>query len=280
MEAELEKIKEVQKAAWNKSSEGWKKWDTLMMQFLQPLNEEMIRMLDFKPADHILDVGTGTGEPGLTIASLLKSGNVVGIDLSEKMLDVAEAHAKERDIQNFETVCCDVSEMPFEDESFNAIICRLSFMFFPDMEMALREMMRVLKPGGRICASVWNGPEKNQWISNSMNAMIRRLDLKLPEPGSPGPYRCAENGKMMSLFSDAGLKQIETSVAEGNLICESKENYWNFFSEVASPLAFHDADENTRRQIKSEIISMLDVNSNDGTICLSSSATVICGNKI
>jgi len=279
MEAQLEKIKEVQKAAWNKSSEGWKKWDGLMMQFLQPLNDAMISKLNFRESDHILDVATGTGEPGLSIAAKLKTGKVTATDLSEKMLDVASEHATHRGIQNFETLCCDVTEMPFEDETFDGITCRLSFMFFPDMDLALREMIRVLKPGGRICASIWNGPDKNPWISNLMDVMIRRLNLKQPAPGSPGIYRCAETGMMSSLFSDAGLKQIQESVVEGNLICDSIEHYWNFMSEVASPLAFSNADENTRQQIKSEIISMLKEKSQGENICLSSSATVIYGLK-
>src|SRR5690242_15853311 len=112
MEAQFEKIKEVQKAAWNKTSAGWKKWDAMMMNFLRPMNDEMIRILNVKEGDYILDVGTGTGEPGLTIASRLKEGKVTGIDLSENMLDVANEHAMQRGIKNFQTYCCDASEMP------------------------------------------------------------------------------------------------------------------------------------------------------------------------
>jgi ubiquinone/menaquinone biosynthesis C-methylase UbiE len=279
MEEAFEKIKEVQKAAWNKTSAGWKKWDSMMMQFLQPMNNEMIHMLNFRETDYILDVATGTGEPGLSIASMLKSGKVTGIDLSEKMLDVANEHAMQRGINNFETICCDASELPFDDETFDGITCRLSFMFFPDMKMALNEMMRVLKPGGRICASYWNAPEKNQWISILMEVMIRRLNLNPPTPGGPGAYRCAEPGMMSALFSNAGLKHIKESIAESDLLCDNKENYWNFISEVASPAAFSNADEITREQIKTEILSRLKEKSPGENICLSSSATIICGQK-
>lgn len=279
MEAQLEKLKEVQKAAWNKSSAGWKKWDQLMMQFLQPLNDEMISKLNFKSSDFVLDVATGTGEPGLTIASKLTTGKVTGIDLSENMLAVANENAALRKIKNFETVCGDVTEMPFKDATFDGIICRLGFMLFPDMHLALNEMLRVLKPGGRICASVWNGSEKNSWVSNSMDVMINRLDLNRPAPGAPGIYRCAEKGIMTSLFSSAGLINIEETNVEGKLFCENKEAYWNFISEVASPVAFINADENTREQIKAEILSGLNEESPGGKICLSSSTFVICGEK-
>ena len=250
-----------------------------MMHFLRPMNDEMIGKLNVKEGNHILDVATGTGEPGLTIASMVKPGKVTGIDLSEKMLAVANEHALQRGINNFNTFCCDVSEMPFEVETFDGISCRLSFMFFPDIDLALGEMIRVLKPGGRICASVWNGPEKNKWISNSMDVMIRRLNLNPPVPGGPGIYRCSGNGMMSSLFSKAGLQHVETSLVEGDLLCDSKENYWNFISEVASPGAYSNADEDTRQQIKTEIISGLKEKSADGQICLSSSATIICGQK-
>src|SRR5688572_18776680 len=150
MNSQHEKIREVQKEAWNKSSLGWKKWDPVMMGFLQPICDEMIRMLEINESDAVLDVATGTGEPGLTIASKLVHGHVIGTDLSEEMLKMAHQNAVERGITNFQTICCDESGLPFEDLSFDAISCRLGFMFFPDMQLALKEMIRVLKPGGKI----------------------------------------------------------------------------------------------------------------------------------
>ena len=112
-----------------------------------------------------------------------------------------------------------------------------------------------------------------------MEVMIRRLNLNPPPPGGPGAYRCADNGMMTSLFGKGGLKNIETSVTEGKLLCKDIGEYWNFISEVASPLAFSNAGENTRQEIKSEIISRMKENSSDGNVCLASSATIICGQK-
>src|SRR5688572_3696261 len=172
MEAHLEKIREVQKESWNKSSSGWKKWDEMVMNFLKPVGDEMISLLKLRNEYHVLDIATGTGEPGLSIAQMLDGGKVVGTDLSEDMLAVAMENAMKRGIRNFETEYCDVSALPFEDHTFDAISCRCGFMFFPDMELALSEMIRVLKPGGRISAAVWSGPDKNLWISASMETMI------------------------------------------------------------------------------------------------------------
>src|SRR4030095_12170043 len=236
MEDPLDKIREVQKDAWNKSSVGWKKWDSMFMAFLQPMSDEMIRIMNIADYYNILDVATGIGEPGLTIASMLKNGKVTGTDLSEKMLEVANENAANRGIANFETVCCDVSSLPFDNATFNAVSVRLGFMLFPDMQLALQEMMRVLKTGGHIVASVWSTPEKNFWVANSMGTMISRLQLNPPGPGVPGIFRCSQPGCMTDLFRNAGLKNVREKEVAGKLNCETLEIYWNFITETSSPV--------------------------------------------
>ena len=70
MEPKLEEIREQQKATWDKFSPGWKKWDEFTMNFLKPMGDAIITHLQLKNNDSILDVATGTGEPGLTIAAM------------------------------------------------------------------------------------------------------------------------------------------------------------------------------------------------------------------
>ena len=82
MEPQLEKIREVQKDAWNKSSAGWKKWDDMTMNFMKPTGDEIIRALQLKDTDTVLDIATGTGEPGLTMATILTHGKVIATDLA------------------------------------------------------------------------------------------------------------------------------------------------------------------------------------------------------
>ena len=100
MDSHLEKIREVQKEAWNKSSAGWKKWDEMMMTLLKPVTAEIIHMLRLRDDDMVMDVATGTGEPGLTIASMLKQGKVTGTDLAESMLAVAEESGTSTEMMN------------------------------------------------------------------------------------------------------------------------------------------------------------------------------------
>ena len=281
METQLEQIREQQKETWNKFSPGWKKWDDLTMDFLKPMGNEIIRLLNPKDADIVLDVASGTGEPGLTIATMLNGGKVIITDLAEDMLEIARENATRRGIKNIETRACDVCELPFADNTFDAISCRMGFMFFPDMLLAAKEMVRVLKPGGRIATSVWNVPEKNFWVTVTMGTINKNTDLPAPPPDSPGMFRCAKDGFISDLFLQAGLKNISQKEIAGKLNSKTTDAYWSMMTEVAAPIVagLSKADEATREKIKREVYQALNQKYPDGNIVIDSSALVIYGEK-
>lgn len=281
MEKQLEQIREQQKETWNKFSPGWRKWDSLTMEFLKPMGDEIIRLLKPKDDDLVLDVAAGTGEPGLTIATMLKSGKVIVTDLSEGMLEVARENAESRNIKNFETRVCDVCELPFADNTFDAVSCRFGFMFFPDMLLAAKEIARVLKPGGRIATSVWNVPEKNFWVTAMMSTINKNMQLPPPPPGAPGMFRCAQSGLIADLFRQAGLRNITETEINGKLNCGTTDVYWNLMTEVAAPVvaALSNADDAMKAKIKSEVYESINQKYPDGVIAIDSNALIIYGEK-
>lgn len=281
MEQQLEQIREQQKASWNKFSPGWKKWDNLMMDFLKPMGDEIIRLLNPKNNDMVLDVASGTGEPGLTIASMLTGGKVIITDLAEDMLEIASENAAKRGIKNIETRACDVCELPFADNTFDAISCRFGFMFFPDMLLAAKEMVRVLKPGGRIATSVWNVPEKNFWVTAIGGTINRNMQLPPSPPEVPGMFRCAKSGLIQDLFQQAGLKNTSEKEVTSKLKCGTTDVYWNMMTEVAAPFvaALSKADDVMKEKIKREVYQVVNEKYPDGNIMISSSALVIYGEK-
>ena len=281
MEQHLEQIREQQKASWNKFSSGWKKWDDLTMDFLKPMGDEIIRMLNPKGNDVVLDVAAGTGEPGLTIASMLSGGKVIITDLAEDMLVIARESAKQRGIENIEIRACDVCDLPFPDNTFDAISCRFGFMFFPDMLLAAKEMVRVLKPGGRIATSVWYSPEKNFWVTAIMGTINRNMELPPPPPGSPGMFRCAKDGFMTDLFSQAGVKNIRTKEVAGKMNCKTTDVYWNMMTEIGAPIvaALSKADDAMKEKIKKEVFQTVNQKYPSGNISIESSALVVYGEK-
>lgn len=252
-------IRDKQKSSWNAFSPGWKKWDDFTMRFLQSQGTQIINALHLQPHHHVLDIASGTGEPGLTIASIVNKGSVTAIDLSEGMLQIAAEKAKAKKIGNFHTRVADVCELPFGDAIFDAVSCRLGFMFFPDMQLAAREIMRVLKPGGKIAVTVWGEPLKNLWVTALMGAIKRNVAVPAPPAGSPGMFRCAQPGFMKSLFEEAGLPAgVETEI-DGEMTCSSTDEYWRFMNDVVPPVVavFKEADDAAKTKIKDEVFNLL-----------------------
>lgn len=281
MEKQLEEIREQQKESWNRFSPGWKKWDGLTMEFLGPMGREIIAAIQPKDNDLVLDIAAGTGEPGLTIATMLNDGKVVITDLAEDMIAIARENAAARNISNVEMMACDVCELPFPDNSFDKISCRMGFMFFPDMQLAANEMARVLKPGGKIATSVWDAPEKNFWVTATMGTVNRNMELPAPAPGAPGMFRCAKPGLMKEVFEKAGLKNISERPVASRLNSGSVDVYWNMMTEIAAPFvaAMSKADEATRQKIKKEVYETISQRYPDGKVFIDAAAIVIAGEK-
>jgi ubiquinone/menaquinone biosynthesis C-methylase UbiE len=278
---EPEQIREQQKAIWNKFSAGWKKWDEFTMNFLRPMGKAIIEALELKEGDNVLDIATGTGEPGLTIAGLIGSGKVTGIDLSEGMLQIASENAYKKGILNYSTRLCDVTQLPFENDKFDAISCRMGFMFFPDMQVAANEIARVLKKQGRFATTVWSGPEKNPWVTAMMRSISKHVELPLPPAGAPGMFRCAEPGLIRNLLHAAGLKNIKEIEVDGQLDFTDSEKYWLNMNEIAAPVvnALSKATKEQREAIKKDLFDLLSQLSPGGKTVLNFEALVISGEK-
>lgn len=280
MDAKLLEISQQQKDTWNKFSPGWKKWDDITMQFLMPMGDEIIRQLNLKETDIVLDVAAGTGEPGLTIAGILKTGKLICTDQAEGMLAVAAEKAKAKGLDNFETKVCDATELPFADNSFDCVSCRFGFMFFPDMLLAAKEMARVLKPGGRVAFAVWGAPEKNFWVTAMGSTINKNMQLQPPPPGAPGMFRCAAPGLMTGIFKEAGLSIISEKEIKSKLLCGTTDVYWDMMMDVAAPFAsaLSKADDAMKAKIKQEVYALINKEL-PGEVNFNSSSIVICAGK-
>ena len=142
--------------------------------------------------------------PGLTIAKLAPSGHVVLTDLAPEMLDVATRRANAQGITNFETRVCSADDLPFGDATFDSISVRFGYMFLPDVAKATDEFVRVLKPGGRLCSSVWVKPEENPWTTIIMQAIATEVVVTPPDPDRPNMFRCAAPGSVSDLVRGSG----------------------------------------------------------------------------
>lgn len=281
METKLQEIRNQQKSSWNKFSPEWQKWDDLLMTSLSPLKDEIIRLLKLEDDDIVLDIASGTGAPGLDIAEKLENGKVFITDLSENMLAFAQENADERNIKNIETKVCDACELPFPDKTFDGISCRLGFMFVPDLQMAAKEMYRVLKDGGRIALSVWDVPEKNFWATAIGTSISKNLNIPPPSPETPGLFRCSKNGMVQDLLQKAGFEETAEKEVDVTLNFGNAETYWNMTTDVTAPLALalEKADPELKEKIKNEVYQKINQKYPDGNVKMGGSTLLIYGQK-
>jgi ubiquinone/menaquinone biosynthesis C-methylase UbiE len=281
MESTLDNIRETQKQLWNKFSPGWQKWHQLTEEFTHKVSETMIHDLQLKKTHAVLDIAGGTGDPALKIAAIVTEGNVICTDQAEGMLAIAKKKAEEQKIKNLTTRLAEVSNLPFEDATFNAVSCRYGFMFFPDMVLAAQEMARVLKPGGHLTTAVWDGPQKNYWITAIMDTIKKYLPIEPPAPGAPGIFRCAEEGVMKKIFTGAGLKNVTETQVDITLNAGTAETYWDYIYEIAAPvsMALSKTDNDTKNKIKDEVVNKVNEKFGKGKVNIPASTIVISGEK-
>jgi ubiquinone/menaquinone biosynthesis C-methylase UbiE len=276
-----EEIRDAQRAAWARLSGGWEKWDAIIMDQMAPVTTAMIERLDIADDQRHLDIAAGTGEPGLTVARLAPRGHVVLTDLAPEMLDVAARRAGTQGITNFETAVCSADDLPFAEGTFDSVSVRFGYMFFPDLAGATAEFARVLRPGGRLCASVWINPADNPWTTIAMRAIGKEVALPPPDPDAPNMYRCADPGHLSALYEAAGLREVAEWDVGVTLATSSPAEYWQMISEHVSlaVAALGQADAAARDRIARAVIAEISAYEDGGEVRVPGMARCIVGTK-
>ncbi|MDZ4733437.1 MAG: methyltransferase domain-containing protein [Nitrospirota bacterium] len=232
-----QQIIEGQRQDWNRVAGGWEKWDRLFDEQLTCLNHRLVADARLRAGMRVLDLGSGTGYPALLGAQTVgPSGSVIGLDLAEQMLAVAQRKARALGLANVTFRTGDVTALPFEADSFDAITSRFCLMFLPEISKAAAEIARVLKPGGWVAIAVWSAPEKNPSIGLSMEAIKKVVELPQPDPTAPGIFRLAKPGDLAGMLQQAGLVDVTDQEFLAEWSYSSAEEYYTSLTEIAAPI--------------------------------------------
>src|SRR6202030_1120542 len=187
------------------ASEKWKAKSAAMG---QPVTDALVEFAQPAIEMRVLDLASGTGEPAISLASTVgEHGHVTALDLSADLLEIAARRARTRGLKNFTTQQADAHSLPFPDNSFDLATSRFGVMFFREPVLALRELLRVLRPGARACFLAW-GPFEQPYWQTTMAIVHRHVGGPLLQPGGPNPFRFSKPESLSGLIRGAGFREV------------------------------------------------------------------------
>lgn len=205
------KYKASTREQWQGAAEAWFRWSPTLHEWLGGATETMLDMAGVSAGWRVLDVAAGAGEQSITTARRVgPTGHVLATDISPNILEFATRMAVQAGLSNIATRVMDGENLDVPDATFDAVISRVGLIYFPDQQRALKEMLRVLKPGGRVAAIVYSTPDKNTFFSVPVDIIRRRAKLPPPLPGQPGPFSLGAQGVIEKAFEQAGFTEVRS----------------------------------------------------------------------
>jgi SAM-dependent methyltransferase len=191
------------------SAEWWSTGQAARQQTLGAATEMMLDLAGVQPGSRVLDIAAGTGDSTLMAARRVgATGYVLAADVSASMLNVAAEAARKEGLRSVETRVVDAENLTLDADSFDAVICRIALMLFPNPAKALTEMRRVVKPGGKAAVIVFSAIEKNPYHQIPLGIIRRLGNIPPPAPGEPWMFALGDPGALEDLYRQSGFLNV------------------------------------------------------------------------
>jgi len=265
--------------AWNAIAGGY---DELVTPSNISLAEEALHLVDLRAGMKFLDVAAGTGALSLPAARL--GAQVLATDISPAMIELLDARAQQEGLFDLKSRVMDGQALELKDDTFDVAGSQYGVMLVPDFSRALKEMVRVIKPGGRVLIISFGHPTKVEFLSFFMQAMKTVIPgfTGLPMDPLPLPFQVSDPGKLRKEMAKVNLKNIRVEMHAHELKIKSAQHLLDHIS-TSNPIGTKwvtDLNENQRLAIQQVLESLLRERAADNnTAVLSHPTNIAIGSK-
>ena len=190
-------------SGWQLSADAPTAYTRYAMHIMEPWTDDLILQGRCKAGDRVLDIACGTGFVASRVNPVTGTEcKVVGVDVNEAMLNVAKKNTL------IEWHLGSAIDLPFKDDSFDVVLCQQGLQYFPDRPAAMREMARVLAPGGRVSLCVWGALDRQVFHAAVVDGIGTFLGPEAKK-GFEMAFSLNTVDELRRLASDAGLSDIK-----------------------------------------------------------------------
>jgi len=241
----------IQRYGWDRAAGDY---DVSWQAQLAPARDRMLGLAAFAPGQRVLDVACGTGLVSFGAAEAVgPEGTVVGVDISGGMVGAARERAAARGMRNVSFARMPADRLELDAGSFDVVLCGFGLMYVSDPLVAVREMQRVLRPGGRIAVAVWGGRAQCAWSD-----VFPIVEHEVQTEVCPLFFRLGEGDALRRALAEAGFRSVEQcrlqstlDYADGDSACAA------VFAGGPVAMAWSRFDEAARLRVKTRYLQSI-----------------------
>lgn len=232
--------RDASRARWARVAGAWGEHRSTFQTAAQPVSVWLVEALAPQPGHRVLELGAGPGDTGFLAAELIEpGGSLICSDAVAGMLDQARARAAQLGLRNVEFRPLDAEWIDLATATVDGVIARWVTMLLPDPAASLREVRRVLRPGGRVALAAWTDPADNPWTWAATSGLIAMGAIEPPDLDEPGMFAARDAGFLPALLRDAGFTDVVAEQLELRFAYADLDAWWDTLLAMSMTLADH-----------------------------------------